>query len=123
MQALRSADTSGNSSSAGDNLNRPQRLVSTVSHQVMPFRFLLQQNSISECPVHEDIAAAADCAVVVVRGAFSPLQRVRRSWRSRKRCALYGVEITSVRQAASARRSVRDRTVRQIFMKSGTVVL
>jgi len=123
MQALRSADTSGNNSCAGDNLKRRQRLVSTVSHQVMPFRFLLQQNFMSECPLHEDIAAAADCAVAVVRGAFSPLRRVRRSCRSRKRCALYGVEITSVRQAAPAGRTVNDRTVCQIFMKSGTVVL
>jgi len=104
MQALRSADTSGITSSAGDNLNRRQRRVSTVSHQVMPFRFLLQQNSMStECPLHEDIAAVA-----VARGALSPFWRVRRSWRSRKRGALYGVEIMSVRQAASVGRSVSD---------------
>jgi len=73
MQAQRSADTSGVSSSAGDNLNRQQRRVSTVSHQVTPFRFLLQQNSMSECPLHEDMAAVADCAAAVARGVFFSL--------------------------------------------------
>lgn len=117
MQALRSADTSGISSPASDGLNCQQRRVSTVSHQVMPFRFLLQQNSMSECPLHEDISAAA------AKGALSPLRRIRRSWRSRKRSALYGVEVMCVYQAASVGRSVSDWAVCRIFMKFGILVL